>query len=92
MLTAGAENKTRLRPWMGRALLLVLLACVLVAATAGIVALAKLQPSHLKRRVSVEEFARLLRDDLRHGGVVERCSPYCFDRNRGYQGWRVLAP
>jgi hypothetical protein len=91
MSTAGTTDK-RWRQKLGRALLLGVITYVLVAATAGTISfITPLLPKPAPW-VKVEDFARLLREDLRRGGVVEYCPPFhCFDRDRGYQGFRILA-
>lgn len=89
MPTAGTEGW---RQKVGRALLMGVIAYVLVAATAGTISfIAPYLPKPIPL-VTVEDFAKLLKDDLRKGGVIEYCPPFhCFDRDRGYQGYRILA-
>ena len=91
MPTAGTANKGW-RQKLGRALLFGVITYVLVAATAGTISFITPFLSKPAPLVQVEDFARLLREDLRRGGVIEYCPPFhCFDRDRGYQGFRILA-
>ncbi|BDD79846.1 hypothetical protein [Burkholderia phage FLC9] len=89
MTTAGTEGW---RQKLGRALVLATIAYVLVAATAGTISFILPYLPKPAPLVSIEDFAKLLKDDLRRGGVIEYCpSFHCFDRDRGYQGYRTLA-
>lgn len=93
MPVAGTEHKGRIRDFIVRVLFLGVLAYVAVAATAGTISFITPYLPQPKPMLSVEDFARLLKDDLRRAGVLEYCSPFhCFDRDRGYQGFRVLTP
>jgi hypothetical protein len=93
MPVAGTENKGRWRETLTRPLLLGVLAYVAVAATAGTISFITPYLPQPKPLMTVEDFARLLKDDLRRAGVLEYCQPFhCFDLDRGYQGFRVLTP
>lgn len=96
MPVAGAEDKGRWREMLTRTLLLGVLAYVAVAATAGTISFITPylpQPTQPKPLMTVEDFARLLKDDLRRAGVLEYCQPFhCFDVDRGYRGFRIMRP
>lgn len=91
MPVAGTEDKGGVRQWLGRALLLGVLAYVVFAATAGTIQFITPYLLHPQPLMAVDDFAKLLLDDLRRGGVLEYCpSSHCFDRDRGYQGFRIM--
>lgn len=92
MLRTSTKNKS-LRQRLGRMLMLGVLVYIVIATVVGTWVLVTARQSQPPPLLSISDYARLLRDNLHHTGVLEYCQPFrCFDRDRGYQGLRVLTP